>query len=385
MPAPDLFGILDGVKRLTAPAGLGAAHVDGFSWARAGSAYGDTTKLTADDWNRIVANLRMMVIGAGVDLDTLDPASPNLLTTVLDAYLATACALVLSGTDVGGYGMMAKAMYDPDANGIIGLAQGGTGVAAGSNAALRTALGIDNAIAAVHSHGADIASASTVNLDTATGDLVDVTGNTTITAVTLAEGRQRVVRFTGTPQITVGASLVGNGGGANITAQAGDMALFRGYAAGIVRFWLIRASGKPVVALGASDLGALTTGSGTPVLTFGGASTGITYSTQTMAWRQLGNGLYFVDTRIVLTSKGSASGAAAITGALPVNAAGSQPLGVLFSGMTSGVGDTQLYAFAANGGTGISLHKTSGGARVSMTDADFGGGANITVTGVYAT
>jgi hypothetical protein len=82
--------------------------------------------------------------------------------------------------------------------------------------------------------GADIASATNTDLGAATGDLVDVTGTTTITAITLAEGRQRVVRFTGTLTLTNGASLV-LPGGADIVTAAGDFAIFRGYAAGVVR------------------------------------------------------------------------------------------------------------------------------------------------------
>lgn len=82
--------------------------------------------------------------------------------------------------------------------------------------------------------GSDVASASTVNLDTATGDLVDVTGTTTITAITLSEGRHATVRFTGILTLTHGASLVLLGG-ANIVTAAGDFAIFRGYATGVVR------------------------------------------------------------------------------------------------------------------------------------------------------
>jgi hypothetical protein len=83
-------------------------------------------------------------------------------------------------------------------------------------------------------HGSDIASASTLNLDTATGDLVDVTGTTTITAVTLTEGRTRLARHTGAQLLTHGSSLVLNGS-ANITTVAGDYVLYMGYAAGVVR------------------------------------------------------------------------------------------------------------------------------------------------------
>lgn len=83
-------------------------------------------------------------------------------------------------------------------------------------------------------HGSDIASAATVNLEAATGDLVDVTGTTTITAITLSEGHERTVRFTGALTLTHGASLV-LPGAANIVTAADDMAVFRGYAAGVVR------------------------------------------------------------------------------------------------------------------------------------------------------
>jgi Protein of unknown function (DUF2793) len=83
-------------------------------------------------------------------------------------------------------------------------------------------------------HGADIASAATINLETATGHLVDVTGTTTISAITLGDGHERVVRFTGALTLTNGASLV-LPGGANITTAAGDFAVFRGYASGVVR------------------------------------------------------------------------------------------------------------------------------------------------------
>lgn len=82
--------------------------------------------------------------------------------------------------------------------------------------------------------GTDIASAATINLDTATGNIVDVTGTVTITAVTLSQGRWRLVRFTGALLLTNGASLVISGG-ANITTVAGDYALFMGYSSSIVR------------------------------------------------------------------------------------------------------------------------------------------------------
>lgn len=82
--------------------------------------------------------------------------------------------------------------------------------------------------------GADIASAATINLEAATGNVVDVTGTTTVTAITLSQGACRTVRFTGALTLTNGASLV-LPSGANITTAAGDYARFRGYAGGVVR------------------------------------------------------------------------------------------------------------------------------------------------------
>ena len=118
-------------------------------------------------------------------------------------------------------------------NDYIGLTSGGTG-------AITAYGGYDN----LNVHGADVASASTLNLDSATGVLVDVTGTTTITAVALAEGRERVVRFTGALTFTHGASLV-LPTAANITTEAGDYAILRGYAAGVVRcVGYFRASGR---------------------------------------------------------------------------------------------------------------------------------------------
>lgn len=82
--------------------------------------------------------------------------------------------------------------------------------------------------------GSDIASASTINLETATGNVVDVTGTTAITAVTLSQGHWRLVRFTGALKITNGASLV-TGTGGDIFTSAGDYAMFVGYASSVVR------------------------------------------------------------------------------------------------------------------------------------------------------
>ena len=117
--------------------------------------------------------------------------------------------------------------------------------------------------AKVQTRGTDIASAATINLTTATGDIVDVTGTTAITAITLADGLERQVRFTGALTLTNGVSLI-LPGGANITTAAGDFAVFRGYAAGVVRcVSYTKADGRAVSGSGVSAGTAIATTSGT--------------------------------------------------------------------------------------------------------------------------
>lgn len=85
----------------------------------------------------------------------------------------------------------------------------------------------------VGTKGSDIASASTTNLATATGDWVDVTGTTTITALgTATAGVDRLVRFTGILTLTHNATSLILPTSANITTAAGDFAGFRSLGSG---------------------------------------------------------------------------------------------------------------------------------------------------------
>ncbi len=103
-------------------------------------------------------------------------------------------------------------------------------------------------------HNADIPSATTLDLSAAAGELVDVTGTTAITAITLADGNVCTVRFTGALTLTNGASLV-LPGATDILTVAGDFAIFRGYAAGVVRCVAYqRNDGKALVAPASSAL-----------------------------------------------------------------------------------------------------------------------------------
>ena len=73
--------------------------------------------------------------------------------------------------------------------------------------------------------GTNIASAATINLNTATGNRVHITGTTTITAVTLTRGPRTLI-FDGILTLTHHATNNNLPGAANITTAAGDRAIY---------------------------------------------------------------------------------------------------------------------------------------------------------------
>lgn len=94
--------------------------------------------------------------------------------------------------------------------------------------------------------GADIASAGTIDLDAATGNLPTITGTTGVTAVTLAQGRTRLCRAADAFQLTHSSSLV-LPGAANYTTVAGDYLMFIGRAAGVVQVLIFKGDGTSVI------------------------------------------------------------------------------------------------------------------------------------------
>ena len=96
----------------------------------------------------------------------------------------------------------------------------------------------------IHATGTSIASASTIDLSAATGNTVHITGGTTIAAATMTAGKDVRVIFDGAPQLTYHATTLKlNSGGANITAAAGDVALFT-YDGTTVRVEYTKLNGK---------------------------------------------------------------------------------------------------------------------------------------------
>lgn len=102
--------------------------------------------------------------------------------------------------------------------------------------------------------GANIASATTTDLSTATGIALTVTGTTTITAFgTEQAGALRVLTFAGALTLTHNATSLILPGGANITTAAGDVAVMLSLGSGNWRCIAFQpASGRAVVSPSAS-------------------------------------------------------------------------------------------------------------------------------------
>lgn len=145
---------------------------------------------------------------------------------------------------------------------------------------------------ALQNKGADIASAGTLDLSSATGDFVHITGTTTITAITLSSGKEMTLVFDGILTLTYNATTLILPTSANITTAAGDTAVFRGDGSGNVRcISYVRRTGAPltfgvthanggVVYSTASALAVSAVGSSGQILRSGGAGAP-TWSTAT--------------------------------------------------------------------------------------------------------
>jgi len=94
--------------------------------------------------------------------------------------------------------------------------------------------GVDFAgFAANEVKGADIASAATINLTTATGNFLHITGSVGITAITIPAGASRTLITDAALTITAGASLLLPGGATSITTAPGDRLVVRGDTGGV--------------------------------------------------------------------------------------------------------------------------------------------------------
>lgn len=108
--------------------------------------------------------------------------------------------------------------------------------------------------------GSTVASATNINLEDATGEVVRISGTTTIAGIQLGEGHKRLLYFTGALQITYGATTIVTPGAVSLLVNAGDWVEVIGDAASLVRVIRVVRSVSAQVAAATTTLTAADSG-----------------------------------------------------------------------------------------------------------------------------
>jgi hypothetical protein len=136
----------------------------------------------------------------------------------------------------------------------------------------------------------------------------------------------------------------------------------------------------PATQIASSDANALDDyeeGTFTPTLAFGGGTTGITYTTRTGRYTKVGR-LVHITIVLLLSSKGSSTGSATITG-LPLSAAALAPLAAFVD--ATNLASQHLQPIVD--GTVVRARYMNGGSSNNMTDASFNNTTLFNVRGTY--
>ena len=231
---PSTGGTVTGL--ITATGGV-SGNVTG---ALTGNASTATTLQTSRNINGVAFNGSAdITVTAVADASTLTGAT--LAANVLASSL-TSVGTLNAGSITPGFGAI-----DIGTDAFTGAGTGLTGTAAGLTAGGNAGFGANTFTAAQEwATGASIASAATVNLDTATGNRVHITGTTAITAVTLTRGPRTVI-FDNILVLTHNATTNNLPSAANITTAVGDRAVYESDGTTVYCVSYIRANGQAVV------------------------------------------------------------------------------------------------------------------------------------------
>lgn len=124
----------------------------------------------------------------------------------------------------------------------------------------------------------------------------------------------------------------------------------------------------------------------TPGLAFAGAATGVTYDIATTGRLTRIGRLCLASFQLKLTSKGSSTGAAQVTG-LPFAAPVTGPAGVLCTGMATGFSGVSgaVQGLVAPGSSVVTLYGASGGAAVALTNSHLSNSSLLQGVVIYDT
>ena len=141
----------------------------------------------------------------------------------------------------------------------------------------------------------------------------------------------------------------------------------------------------PATQVASSDVNTLDDyeeGTFTPGITFGGGSTGITYSAQTGTYTKIGNKVFYFAT-ITLSSKGSSAGVAKVTG-LPFTVSTSYVPGSFLLGSMASITST-LMLQSGTGTTAVELYQIVSSSYSFIQDTNFTNSTLLSIAGFYTT
>lgn len=237
--------------------------------------------------------------------------------------------------------------------------------------------------------GADIASATTTDIGAVVGLMHDITGTTTITGLgTVAAGIWKILKFEGALTLTHNATSLILLTGANRTTVAGDVGIYISEGAGNWRELVympvnVQLTGQGVAfpatqaaSANANTLDDYEEGTFTPALTFGGGSTGITYSTQSGRYTKIGNRVFY-HLRITLTAKGSSTGSMLVT-SLPFTQTNTVSVAAAIYGNNM---SQPVSAVVTANGTTMQVFRHSGSSAVAFADTDMADTSDLMISG----
>ena len=172
---------------------------------------------------------------------------------------------------------------------------------------------------------------------------------------------------------TIGAVTTELDGEANLTFDGTTLTLGQGQ---------IAFPATQVASAGANTLDDYEEGTFTPGITFGGGATGMTFSIQLGRYTKVGRQVS-INLQVLLTAKGTSTGAARLTGVPFTNNA---TVGAtMFAGLLTVTFADYPWAQLSIGGTTIDLNETTNaGVVTSIADTDFANTSEVVLSGVYS-
>jgi hypothetical protein len=136
------------------------------------------------------------------------------------------------------------------------------------------------------------------------------------------------------------------------------------------------------ISFGNQAISAYVTNSWTPVLKFGGSATGITYTTQSGLYWQIGSLIYF-SLQITLSSKGAQTGTATITGFPQTITSGDVGLYAVQAEFLTYIGNCVVGQLTSGSGMRLLLEKTASASTV-LDNTAFANNTGLIINGVYS-